>query len=180
MSSSPIFTATAISRGAEPTAPVASEQYRQRLAEAAGQGFISMRRRPASRRVIEGMLARGFRRPKLCYSGDGEIQVRAYYGHHRITRAFKLADGVIPDQLVLAGLRMTADRMDAKRSGGSKKNRRRHMAAPVVGHPIYVFHNNEQPKLDELVAALPPAGGMAGYLADMNGANDDDPVDQAA
>jgi hypothetical protein len=150
-----------------------SPSYRQRLANAAGQGFISTPRLPAGRRIIAGILARGFRRPELSYLGDGGIHIRAVYGSHRITRTFELnADGSLPDQIILAGMRKTADRMDAKRPG--KKNRRLKVAGSS-GHPIYVYHNNEQPKLHELVAAMPPAGGMAAYLAEMSADNDAGP-----
>jgi hypothetical protein len=172
-----IFTGSGMARHGVTAAYAVPDHYRQRLADAAGRGFISTRHCSASRRVIRGILARGFRRPELSYSGDGEVQIRAYYGHHRITRTFVIANGILPDQLILAGLRRTADRMDAKRPGALKKTRRRRVAAPAVGHPIYVFHNNEQPKLDELVAMLPPEGGMAAYLKDMGAANDHGLVD---
>ncbi len=148
--------------------PDPSPSYRQRLAAAAGLGFVSAPRRPAGRRIIDGMLARGFRRPELAYPGDGTVRIRAYYGLHRITRTFALtSDGKLPDQIVLAGLRLTADRMDAKRPGGCGK-RRRAAAASAPGHWFYVYHGNEQPKLDELVSVLPPEGGMAAYLAEMS------------
>jgi hypothetical protein len=159
-----------------------SASYRQRLVDAAGQGFISTPRLPAGRRIIAGILARGFRRPELSYPGDGGIHIRALYGSHRITRTFALnADGSLPDQIILVGMRLTADRMDAKRPGRTRKSRRL-VAAPRSGHPIYVHHNNEQPKLHELVAAMPPAGGMAAYLAAMSSANDEGPAvfDKAA
>lgn len=41
-------------------------------------------------------------------------------------------------------------------------------------HQFYVWHGNEEPKLHELIAAFPPEGGMAAYLADMDGRTADE------
>ncbi len=141
--------------------------YHHRLVQVAGLGFISSTVRPPARMVIKGLLARGFRKPNLSYCDDGSIRIRGWYGAHPITRIFApTADGRIPDQAILNGLRKTADKMDAKRRGGKKKKAVE--TPPALGHPIYVFHNNEQPKLHELLAAMPPAGGLDAYLADMS------------
>jgi hypothetical protein len=139
--------------------------YQQRLMEAAGLGFVSVPRRRAGRRVIDGMFTLGFRRPRLSRRDNGRIYIAAWYGANRIARSFALkSDGSMPDQTILAALRQTADRMDAKRPGGAK---RRSRPERQQGHQLYVFHNNEQPKLGELIAGVPPEGGMAAYLADM-------------
>lgn len=150
-----------------------SDHYRQRLARAAGLGFVSsflsIRGRSPRWRIIKGMLDRGFRRPKFTITQGGVVLIRAYYGDHLITPIFSFnADGSLPDQTILAALYKTADRMDARRPGGLKKKRRRQTPPAELGHPLYVFHGNEQPKLDELVSALPPAGGMRAYLEQMS------------
>jgi len=144
-------------------------QFRERLAKAAGLGFVSIPRTSPRWRIIKGMLRRGFRRPELTLTGDGELQVRAHYGDHRITRTFAInADGSLPDQTILAGLRLTAARMDARRPGGAKKGRAAQRREVAAGHSAYVVHGNEQAKLHELIAAMPPSGGMAAYIADMS------------
>lgn len=147
------------------TAP--SLHYRQLLARAAGLGFISSPRRSPRRRIVDGMLARGFRKPKIVVTEGGALAFRAYYGAHLVTPTFYLnRDGSIPDQTILAALCKTADRMDARRPG-KKKSASASRAVPLA-HPIYVFHGNEQPKLHELVTAFPPEGGMKAYVADMS------------
>jgi hypothetical protein len=163
-----------------PNAPTPNLTYRDRLVAAAGKGFVSIPRRSAKRRVIEGILARGFRRPEIADGGDGTINILAWYGEYRVTRIFALNhDGSWPDHVILAGMSKIADRMDAKRLGGRRKTRQR-APATVLGHPIYVYHGNEQPKLEELVAALPPAGGMTAYVAEMGIENDRQLLDRAA
>lgn len=102
------------------------DHYRQLLARAAGLGFISTCRRPPRQRVIDGMLARGFGRPKIADTGDGAASFRAHYGGHLITRTFSLnRDGSLPDHAILAALYMTADKMDARCPGAAKKKRGR-------------------------------------------------------
>lgn len=45
------------------------------------------------------------------------------------------------------------------------------LAPEEAGNPVYVASGNEQAKLSELIRANPPAGGMAAYIADMDGAD---------
>lgn len=40
-------------------------------------------------------------------------------------------------------------------------------------HPHYTARGNEQPLLQDLIAGNPPAGGMAAYIADLDGDDSD-------
>lgn len=65
------------------------------------------------------------------------------------------------------------DRCRGKRDCGHWEKLRafRRKLEAAQNHPIYVARNNEQPLLQQLLAADPPKGGMAAYLADLNHGN---------
>lgn len=149
-----------------------SAHYQALLAKAAGRGFVSVRIRSRWARVIEGALKRGFRRVTLTNKKEGEIEFQGYYGPHKMVRQFnRNPDGTLPDNGILDEIMITADRMDQRRPGGRCKTRSAWKQPRERLHPIYVTHGNESAKLEELIAAMPPEGGMAAYLAGMS-AND--------
>lgn len=131
-----------------------SEQYRQRLARAAGLGFVSIPRPSRAYHIIKRSLARDYRKVKITYHKMGIATFRGRYGRHPVTRDFALnSDGTLPDNRIIHELHLTADRMDARGTGLRKKRCIKTLSE--VNHPIYVHHGNEQPKLHELVKLFP-------------------------